>query len=163
VRLGNSHLASDDADMRFAQAERLVSRLRPAMIVVGDLNAHPRGHILGHAGERAARTYRPVTCELGGCSRRTIRAAGSNGQQASSPGAGYGLECDLRTGIRATQETWPQAWRYLVAEHLQPCFFKKLLILRVIQPARPSLLDQRHPELLECFHGLSRSSLDLVT
>jgi endonuclease/exonuclease/phosphatase family metal-dependent hydrolase len=46
VRLANVHLASDDADDRLAQARRLLARLRPGSLVVGDLNARPGSEVI---------------------------------------------------------------------------------------------------------------------
>jgi endonuclease/exonuclease/phosphatase family metal-dependent hydrolase len=46
VRLANCHLASDDAAERLAQARRLLARLQPDTVVVGDLNARPGSAVL---------------------------------------------------------------------------------------------------------------------
>jgi endonuclease/exonuclease/phosphatase family metal-dependent hydrolase len=46
LQLANAHLASDDANARRVQAERLLSRVRPDSFVVGDLNARPGGAVL---------------------------------------------------------------------------------------------------------------------
>ena len=46
LRLTNTHLASDDANARRAQAERLLARVRPDSFLAGDLNARPGGAAL---------------------------------------------------------------------------------------------------------------------
>jgi endonuclease/exonuclease/phosphatase family metal-dependent hydrolase len=46
LRLANSHLASDDADARFEQAQRLVAAREDGSFVVGDLNAQPGRRVL---------------------------------------------------------------------------------------------------------------------
>lgn len=48
LRLANSHLASDDADARFEQAQRLLALLEDGSFVVGDLNARPGRRVLRH-------------------------------------------------------------------------------------------------------------------
>jgi endonuclease/exonuclease/phosphatase family metal-dependent hydrolase len=55
VRLANCHLANDDADARFDQAERLVAQLEPGSFVAGDLNARPGGRVLRLLGETGLR------------------------------------------------------------------------------------------------------------
>jgi endonuclease/exonuclease/phosphatase family metal-dependent hydrolase len=46
LRLANCHLASESADARFEQAQRLVDLLDPGSFVVGDLNAQPGRRVL---------------------------------------------------------------------------------------------------------------------
>jgi endonuclease/exonuclease/phosphatase family metal-dependent hydrolase len=46
LRIANCHLASDDADARLAQAQRLRARLQPGACVLGDLNARPGSRVL---------------------------------------------------------------------------------------------------------------------
>jgi endonuclease/exonuclease/phosphatase family metal-dependent hydrolase len=46
LRLANCHLASENADARFEQAQRLVGLLEPGSLVAGDLNAQPGRRVL---------------------------------------------------------------------------------------------------------------------
>jgi endonuclease/exonuclease/phosphatase family metal-dependent hydrolase len=46
LRLANCHLASENADARFEQAQRLTGVLEPRSFVVGDLNAQPARRVL---------------------------------------------------------------------------------------------------------------------
>jgi endonuclease/exonuclease/phosphatase family metal-dependent hydrolase len=55
LRLANCHLANDDADARFAQAQRLVAHFEPGSFVAGDLNARPGGRVLRLLGEAGLR------------------------------------------------------------------------------------------------------------
>jgi endonuclease/exonuclease/phosphatase family metal-dependent hydrolase len=64
LHLANCHLASDDADERQAQAERLLARLEPGTVVTGDLNARPGSETLAlliGAGLRDSGAGAPAT------------------------------------------------------------------------------------------------------